>query len=561
MDSASQGNKYAEAEQERQKYVDTVVVAPTRNKIVVAGPGTGKTYLFRHVLNGKENTLTLTFVNALLEDLSLELFGLSEVRTLHSFARQQLEKVKGKGTVKIFPKLSAVIKQDAVGLLDSDVDFNSLFHNKSDHDEHIEFYRKRRVYYKHYGFSDIVYAVVRLFETNPDRIPTYSQVVVDEFQDFNALEVALIEQLASKSPMLLAGDDDQALYETLKNASTRHIRQRHGDSVFGYERFKLPYCSRCTRVIVDSTNDIISGAARDGYLRDRIDKPFWYFEHPEKDRESDSNPLLVYSKVYAKQIPWFIQERVKEIAKEVRDKFTVLLISPTRIQSREIVNSLREKGFENVHYFEKEESQEPILLEGLNLLLEDSASNLGWRVVAKTVLPDAEFKSLLEETAQDNDPPRFCDIMPAQLKKDVKKLLKYLRAVRDGKWSEDETQAGDFLNQLGINPIEIAIESLRDHISPSVQRLADHGIRKVFMQATTIASSKGLAADYVFITHFDDQYFIRDTDKRHVTDQDICSFLVALTRARRKVFLISSDKNKKPSFLEWIDKAHIQTVK
>ena len=87
------------------------------------------------------------------------------------------------------------------------------------------------------------------------------------------------------------------------------------------------------------------------------------------------------------------------------------------------------------------------------------------------------------------------------------------------------------------------------------------GIRKIDITATTIQRSKGLAADYVFITHFDDQFFIKAKDKNMVDDQDICNFLVALTRARKKVFLISSDKTKKkPVFFHWIDKNRIQIV-
>lgn len=553
-------DKYAAAKSQRQKHVDAVVVGTTRNKIVVAGPGTGKTHLFRQVLEGKRNTLTLTFVNALVDDLSLELYGLSEVKTLHGFARQQLGKVRQKA-VKVFPELSAVIRQDAVVLLGADIDFDSLFNNKSDPDKHIEFYRRRRVYYDYYGFSDMVYAAVRWFEKRPNTIPEYSQVVVDEFQDFNALEVSLIELLASKSPVLLAGDDDQALYENLKSASTQHIRQRHGDATSGYESFTLPYCSRCTRVIVDATNDVISGATKSGCLRGRIDKPFRYFDDPEKDKESERNPRLVYSQVYARQIPWFIQKQVKEIAKEVRDKFTVLLISPTRTQVRQVVSALREKGFENVDYVKKQESGEPTLLDGLNLLLEDDASNLGWRVAAKALLPDAEFRDLVFETADTDSSRLLRDILAPESRQKVKALLKLLRAVRDGKCPGDEKQIADFLKLLGVDAIGRATEFLRDHVKSSTQRLVDHGIRKVFMKATTIASSKGLGADYVFITHFDDRYFIRDRDKSRVTDQDICSFLVALTRARSKVFLISSDTNKMPTFLKWINKARIHILK
>jgi superfamily I DNA/RNA helicase len=559
MDNNLHEEKYAAAKRKRQEHVDAVVASSARNKIVVAGPGTGKTYLFRKVLDGKKNTLTLTFVNALVEDLSLELFGLSEVRTLHGFARHQLEKIKGEN-IRVFPKLSAVIRQDAEPLLSGDVDFDALFHNRRDGDDNIEFYRKRRVYYGHYGFSDMVYAAVRFFEIHPDRIPSYSQVVIDEFQDFNALEVSLIEILASRSPVLLAGDDDQALYETLKSASAKHLRRRHDDPFSIYQSFALPYCSRCTRAIVESTNDVISGATRAGYLDDRIDKPFRYFEDAQKDRESEYNPQVVYSQVYPKQIPWFIQERVKEIAIEVRDKFAVLVISPTRTQCRQIAAALKEKGFENIHYIEKQESQEPTLLDGLNLLLEDRKCNLGWRVAAKSLLPETEFRHLLQQTAVSHNPPPFSEIMVKNQKKEVRTLLKALRSVRDGRRSADDDLISNLLNRLGIDALRLAEDSLRDQFNSSKQRQVDPGLRKVFIKVTTIPSSKGLAADYVFITHFDDRYFIKDKNKSEITDQDICSFLVALTRARKKAFLISSDTKKDPTFLKWINKARICTM-
>jgi superfamily I DNA/RNA helicase len=82
------------------------------------------------------------------------------------------------------------------------------------------------------GYADIVFAIVKQFEVKKEKIPTYEQVVVDEFQDFNKLEVSLIELLAEKSPILLAGDDDQALYD-FKDASPEHIRERHGNENSG----------------------------------------------------------------------------------------------------------------------------------------------------------------------------------------------------------------------------------------------------------------------------------------------------------------------------------------
>src|SRR5580704_9505784 len=103
--------RYATAEQERRAFVEAIVTSTARNKIVVAGPGTGKTFLFKRILQGKTRTLTLTFVNSLVEDLCLELYGLSDVRTLHSYARGLLSTLLG--SAKVFPKLSDVIADDA----------------------------------------------------------------------------------------------------------------------------------------------------------------------------------------------------------------------------------------------------------------------------------------------------------------------------------------------------------------------------------------------------------------------------------------------------------------
>jgi hypothetical protein len=67
-------------------------------------------------------------------------------------------------------------------------------------------------YYDAVGHNDIVYRVERHFEANPESIPEHEVVVVDEYQDLNYLETHLIDSLAQASAVLIAGDDDQALY-------------------------------------------------------------------------------------------------------------------------------------------------------------------------------------------------------------------------------------------------------------------------------------------------------------------------------------------------------------
>jgi len=547
--------QYDAARTHRQKHVDAVVNATARKKLVVAGPGTGKTYLFKTVLAGKHSTLTLTFVNALVEDLSLELFGLSDVKTLHGFARQQLERAKH-GTVRVFSKLSKVIRQDAVILLGEDIDFDRLFHNRTADDTRLTFYRTRRQYYDHYGFSDLIYAVVLYFEKRPDKIPAYSQVVVDEFQDFNSLEVSLIDLLATRSPVLLAGDDDQALYESLKDASPRHIRQRHCGAVDNYTCFSLPFCSRCTQVIVEAANDVIAKAKRYGLLQSRIEKPFRYFHDSKKDKDSDANPHIVHSQVYAKQIPWFIQAQIKVITGAVRAPYSVLILSPTRHQCRSICDALTERGFQNVHFTDKTESSDPLLFDGLKLLLEDATSTLGWRIAAKALLAPTDFDALLQSSSRPEETRPLAEMVEPVLRRQVRGMLTSLRKVRDGKSRADDKGLVDLLGAIGIDANGVAAERIRGELDSSAHRAVEPGIRRTPIVVTTIQSSKGLAADYVFITHVDDRFCVRDQEKG-LSDQDVCAFMVALTRARRRVFLLSTDRTKTATFVNWIDQGRL----
>lgn len=550
-------DKYCAIEEESKKHTDAIVKSTSRKKIVVAGPGTGKTYLFKKIIEGKNNTLTLTFVNALVEDLSLELYGISDVKTLHSFARSTLS--SNIGAVKIFPNLSKVIKEDAKILLGKDIDFDFLFHNRDDENENIEFYKKRKNYYdKHYGYSDIIFALVKYFEDKKDKVPTYDQILVDEFQDFNKLEISLIDLLAEKSPVLLAGDDDQALYEDLKSASAKYIRERFSENCTDYESFTLPHCRRCTSVIVNAVNDIITSAIKNNFLKERADKKYEYFQEKNKDIESNENQKIIYSQQFARKIPWFIEQQIGKIAEEIKGKFSVLIISPTKTQIRSIVDALRGKGFINIESTEKRDEKGLPMLDGLKILLDDENSNLGWRIVSRSILSDTDFESVLKESNKDNA-KCFAELIGSKQKKEINDILKILRSIKNDK-KVGEEKLGEVLRKIGFGPFDIARNYLKDEINSNSVRIGNPGLRKIPIKATTIQSSKGLAADYVFITYFDDRYFIKNTDKKNIEDKEICNFLVALTRARHKVFLISSDDKKEPTFLKWIINDRIEKV-
>ena len=190
-----------------------------------------------------------------------------------------------------------------------------------------------------------------------------------------------------------------------------------------YETFSLPYCSRCTRVIVDAVNDIINMAEKMGFLKNRINKSYYYFEDEIKDKESNQYSKVVYSQLFAKKIPWFIEKQISEIAKEIKDNFSVLIISPTRIQARDIVKAIKKKGFENIEFVQKKDVKEPTLMDGLKILMDDKKSNLGWRIVSKVILGEKDFISIIKETYKDGA-NRIPEIIDNNCKKEVTGMTK-----------------------------------------------------------------------------------------------------------------------------------------
>jgi AAA domain len=546
-------DRYAKARTARQRCVDAILTSESRKKVVVAGPGTGKTFLFKQILKGKGNSLTLTFVNSLVEDLSLDLCGLSEVKTLHGFARSIMGKAID--NVRVFPKLSKIIAEDLKILKGQDVDFDFLFHNRDDMNENIPFYKRRRMMYGHYGFADIIYAAVLYLEIKPEKVPIFNQVLIDEFQDFNRLEVSFIDLLASKSPIVIAGDDDQSLYY-FKSASPVHIRQRYSEDNQDYTSFNLPHCSRCTRAIVEAVNDITVAAKAEGFLKDRIDKPYLFFEDEKKEADCERYPKLVHVTCFATQAPFFVAKAIRAIAEDRQEKFSVLIIAPTNVRCGKIAQALKDKGFENVRHADGERNSEATLFDSLILLADDPKCSLGWRIAAKCMLSEDDFRDFIEDT-ETAERDKFRDLVDLDVQLELDSIISAFKKVAKGETPKAE-QLAKLLQRLGLDPETLTQQTLRAKVEASRPKGSDPATRNISIKITTIPSSKGLAEDYVFISDFDDRFLLGKDGK--CSDQKIFDVIVALTRARRKVFLLSSEA-RDSKFLTWIAKERIERVK
>ena len=373
-------------------------------RLVVAGPGAGKTFLFRESLQrlaGKrEHRLVLTFINNLKNDLDRELGALAQVFTFHGFCRSLLHRsapIRGELTEHFyyFPQIPLLIISDWQLVHSVQVpQFVDMMH-KLEVTEELDFYLRRANYYNAVGFDDSVFRTYIALAEHRSAIEPFDLVLVDEFQDFNKLEAEFIALLSDIRPILIAGDDDQALYAQLRSSTPQFIRELHSSGSFSC--FSLPYCMRCTEVIVEAVNDLLKAAIANGNLRGRIDKPFRYYP-PQKEEDSARYPTIrvveasvqrngtanYFGKYVAQQINLI---PASEIAESYgRGWFTALIIGPHHY-TRQVQEHLEGEGL----HCDGGEAGSPELTreDGLRILKDTPDANLGWRILLEVDRPES----------------------------------------------------------------------------------------------------------------------------------------------------------------------------
>lgn len=539
-------DNYKEHANKRAEHSQKVIDSESRKRLVMAGPGTGKSFLFQQVAKkliseNKNRILVLTFINELVKDLTVAMHSLAEVSTLHSYAAKKL-----RSNQSICMRLMTVIEKDYSKEFNEDLSYSlsEAISNLdlSDKQTGLDYLSKRRSYYEAYDATMIVYDLVKLYESDANSIPEYDLIMIDEFQDFNELEAKLIELLARKSPVLIAGDDDQSLY-SFKHSKPDKIRSLHSDNEF--ESFELPYCSRSTSVVIDAFHDFLNKAQENGHLSSRISKQYLYFPDEKKDKYSEQYPKIeVRKKVYDSKNAYTIDQAIKNIF-NYEPGFDVLVICPLKKQINRLAEALRKKGYSNVTGDTALENTNEYLRLGLRILFDDKDSKLGWRLSAEAFLDDG---SLAEAIKKSSDLSKnFKDCLPSTTVTLIKKLRALTVKVQKGEAIASDEDRDLLLSHLGIDANELAEKFTKDLIFNNSYSTDVHQAVKI--KLTTILGSKGLSYDYVFMVNFDDTYLLPQSGE--IDDESINKFLVALTRSRKKISIYTS-KNTEPVFVDWI---------
>jgi hypothetical protein len=335
----------------------------------------------------------------------------------------------------------------------------------------------------------------------------------------------------------------------LKKATAAHIRRKHGNEEPDYIPFPLSYCSRSTEVIVEAINDFISSAVQRGFLKDRIEKAYKYFPSEEMDKEGRKHQKIIFRPVFAKFLTDYFQTEICSIAEREREPFDILIIVPNgmkKVRFPQIRNSLDIAGFRNVRWAEGQDRCAS-LKDGLSLIRQNPECNLGWRIVLSLVATDDEFTHILKLNAAEHT-AKICELAGEDCASKVRTLASSFQKLVDDEELEN-SELDELLSLAGYDQREIAKEKLREDCYPHERSpVSMRSIRDIRIHITTVVGSKGLSADYVFLLDFSDVHFSKS---KKISDQNIYDFLVAMTRARKQLYLISP-VDKEAHFLSWI---------
>jgi superfamily I DNA/RNA helicase len=519
-------------ETELEAVIQSILTSASRKKLIVAGPGAGKTTLFKRLLlkstaSLREN-IVLTFINTLKADLEKDLAKLSSVFTFHGYCHSLLKRIEAArrsltSDFLYFPALPKLVATDWVFTHGGQVPHFIQHMRELNRGTYTTFYMQRSDYYNAISFDDSVFRVYERLCDDDSLITSYELVLIDEFQDFNELEAAFIQKLASRSPIVIAGDDDQALYAQLRGASSRFIRELYSGT--DYDNFELPFCMRCPEVIVDATNDIITAASRRGMLSGRIAKRYKHFP-PAKGADSKLYPFIHVAdcsvqKNFVNYFGHYIEQRLALIpASEIKESWekgfpTALVIGPQQYL-RQVADHLEQADIP----FEAKTDREEIEVDrtsGLQLLKENHESRMGWRIVIETDQPDwmkdVITQSVNEETALET-------LIPDEFRRNI--------------LAEADT-------------IQPATETTPPTAMPDENRPR--------IKLTSFEGSKGLSAQRVFILGLQEGEIPKNLNA--ATDAEICRLLVALTRTRKECHILYTlrhgAKQSRPSqFIYWI---------
>jgi superfamily I DNA/RNA helicase len=573
--------------------------------LIVSGPGTGKSFLFRDRIdywfesNRNARVLVTSFVRKLVADLENDILNDQKLTdeqkertktfTLHRFARSIAEKNHGTSEWGFKPYFR-IIGQSWKEIVWGDVlayynqldartyswkSFEEQLHNDNfnQSDEWKQLKRKYFELCKFYnaaGFADLILRAKIALEEN-DQLNEFDFFIIDEYQDFNLAEDALICELVKRSKgLLIVGDDDQVLYQQLKCGKAELIRNRYKKKDMA--KAMLPFSTRNSYHIAKSAAHFIQQNT-DNHRISKIYLPLNTVQDTQKVQiVACATPTTAVDCIekFIEDHKNEIDDRKQKLLNGEENDPCLIILTPTReinyYRSAKGKKSAKEKLFELVSAYKDEcrtFSEDYYLVLNYYSLAKNPHNNFTFRkVMFYERLSNDQVHGLIIESIKNGK--NFCDLDKELIKVVMNKCESIRDIIENGlsvdaKISElselvsikDKSALKKDFEKKAIN--QARITEIEDEEEKEAELDEFQGRKMCAIECMTIVGSKGLSADHVIVIGFD------DVNMKCVTKN---AFYVAMTRARKSLHLITALKSggatKAHKFLNQLPETHAE---
>ncbi|MEY3909031.1 MAG: hypothetical protein RLZZ90_938, partial [Actinomycetota bacterium] len=174
-----------------------------------------------------------------------------------------------------------------------------------------------------FDFDDLIGETVHLFRAFPEVLEQYQNkfkhILVDEYQDTNHAQYALIRELAQKASLTVVGDSDQSIY-AFRGADIRNITEFEKDFI-GAKTILLEQNYRSTQNILSAANAVISNNF------DRPAKNLW-------TSEGDGEKIVGFTGYSAHDEAQFIADEINKLHGEGTNYRDIAVFYRTNAQTR-----------------------------------------------------------------------------------------------------------------------------------------------------------------------------------------------------------------------------------
>ena len=586
------------------------------NKLILAGAGSGKTrvliYRVAKLIDAFEikpsNILALTFTNKASNEMKQRLEKLLKISsqglwfgTFHGICRRILKRHFKEAGIK--DHFNILDSQDQLRMIKRIIKSQNIDENfydpkalqsfintqkdkgrrydSSTHDDetYIKIFKQYDAVCRQINsvdFADLILLTYEMFKKNSHILSYYSNrfknIMVDEFQDTNALQFNLLKLINGNSGSLyVVGDDDQSIYGW-RGARSKNIKD-FADTFHNVEVFKLEQNYRSTNEILSVANSLIEKNTS------RMGKNLW-------TDATKGNPVYLYEAINEYEERNFILDKIEELVSDGYKRSEIAVLYRSNFLSRKLEKALNSRSipyqiYGGFRFFERAEIKDVIAYlriatnDSDDISFERTINNPTRGIGDKTIQILRDYAKLHSLSLWDSinqlnnieissraksSLTSYIDIIN-QIKKlvkntDLKDLIKNIIEISglnkhyESKKTEESLSKLENLTELVSTAKEFSnynshsenmVEDFLDNVALEAGEYQSKSHEDP-VQLMTIHSSKGLEFSIVFITSLEEDIFPNENRnvKSGFLEEERRLCYVAITRAMKTLYLTYS---------------------